>query len=104
MKTLLEKGNAAMICARHLLRKEWLKNFLINYTDRKQNRKNCINSYNLSAHLMNDLGFDRAGNPTQWSTFPKASSLPHKAHFMKAKRTKLCRVELARISHDFSDT
>ena len=39
---------------------------------------------------MNDLGFDRDGNPTQWSTFPKVSSMSHETHSVKTNRTNLC--------------
>lgn len=76
MKFLLRKGNVAMTCASRVFCQKWIKKIFLKCIVRRQNRKNLIYSYNLSAHLMNDLGFDRDGNPTQWSTFPKPPYVP----------------------------
>jgi hypothetical protein len=90
MKFLLRKGSVAMNCARHVFFQKWFKNIFIKCIVKRQNRKNWIDSYNLSAHLMNDLGFDWDGNPIQWSTFSKPTHMSHQAHPVKAKRTNLC--------------
>jgi hypothetical protein len=99
MKSLLRNGSVAMTCASHVFLQKWIKKIFLKSIVRRQNRNNLIYSYNLSAHLMNDLGFGRDGNPTQWSTFPKAPPMFHEAHSVKAKRTNLC--ETARDLNHF---
>lgn len=83
MKFLLKKWCVGMTCPRYEFFQNWLKKIFAKCIVRREKRKNLIDSYNLNAHLMNDLGFDRDGNPAQWSTFSKG-------HPMKAKRTNLC--------------
>lgn len=90
MKILSMKGSVEMTCPKYVFLQKWLKNIFVKSVARKRNRKKSINSYKLSSHLMNDLGFDRDSNPLQWSTFSKNHPMAHEAHRAKAKRTNVC--------------
>ncbi len=90
MKFLLRKGSFAINWARHIIFQKWFRKNLTKCIVKRQNQKNLIDSYNLGAHLMKDLGFDRDGNSTQWSTFSKPTHMSHEAHPMKAKRGNSC--------------
>lgn len=90
MKLLLRKGRAVLHWARHVLFQKVFRKRFVKSLTKRQNQNNLINSYNLSAHLMDDLGFDRGGTPAQWSTFSKPTHILHEAHPVKTKRVILC--------------
>lgn len=90
MNFLLRKGSFAINCARHIIFQKWFREKFIKCIGKRQNRKNLINSYHLSAHLLNDLGLDRDGKPTQWSTYSKPTHMSNEAHSVKAEKTSVC--------------
>ncbi len=89
MKFLFRKGSVVMTRPRRLFFQKWMRKIYFKFLIRRQYRKNWIDSCSLSAHLMNDLGFDRDGNPTQWSTFFKVSSVSHEADSSRVKKTRV---------------
>lgn len=62
-------GCLSMMCPKRAFILKWLEKIFVKYVVRRQSRKDVIDNNKLSPHLMNDLGFDRHGNPLQWSTF-----------------------------------
>ncbi|MGL1930890.1 MAG: hypothetical protein OCC45_03895 [Desulfotalea sp.] len=95
MKFLLRKGRVAINCAIQIFYQKWFKKIVVICIARRQNQKNLIDSYNLSAHLLDDLGFDRNGKPKQWTTFTKPTCMSHGAHLVKAKRTDIYAIDRA---------
>lgn len=82
MKIRLRKGSV-VTCVMGL----WLWKFFKWLAIRPKPR-NVIDSYSLTDHLLDDLGFDQEGNPVSWSSYRKSPSFHHKTHALKTKRCK----------------
>lgn len=49
----------------------WIKRFFDKRTSKNDRSRQGINTYNLSTHILDDLGFNEQGAPKQWSSFKK---------------------------------
>ena len=90
MKLSINIGSVVMTYFGNVFFRKLFNNFVLGRVYHKLNRRKKRVGYNLSTHLMNDLGFDRAGNPTQWSTFNKTYPVTSDSGSMKTERTGRC--------------